>query len=225
MSHSWLDWKISSENCFHCGSCCYSCFQVLSAPPGWTSETDVCQICMFPKHKPKTKTFFWASPTSADDSLAFSWCRVWTMARLLLGGVNAPKFLYKSLGGIQSCISSFTSPPLFLNIHGFMPPDKRSVAGATHSVLDILVIVSHPSWQKPRLEHTGWEHLSGMEASRLPNGKLGPCFVCKKGMEPTPLHMRVGKQALLARLRTPGQQVKPRSSKWHHPKRKKSGYQ
>lgn len=53
MSHSWLDWKISSENCFHCGSCCYSCFQVLSAPPGWTSETDVCQICMFPKHNRK----------------------------------------------------------------------------------------------------------------------------------------------------------------------------
>lgn len=100
------------------------------------------------------------------------------------------------------------------------PWQPRSVAGATHSVLDILVIVSHPSWQKPRLEHTGREHLSGMEASRLPNGKLGPCFVCKKGMEPTPLHMRVGKQALLARLRTPGQQVKPRSSKWHHPKRK-----
>lgn len=220
MSHSWLDWKISSENCFHCGSCCYSCFQVLSAPPGWTSETDVCQICMFPKHNRKQhhKPQLMTRWHSVDAEFG-----PWLDS--LLGGVNAPKFLYKSLGGIQSCISSFTSPPLFLSIHGFMPPDKRSVAGATHSVLDILVIVSHPSWQKPRLEHTGWEHLSGMEASRLPNGKLGPCFVCKKGMEPTPLHMRVGKQALLARLRTPGQQVKPRSSKWHHPKRKKSGYQ
>ena len=30
-------------------------------------------------------------------------------------------------------------------------------------------------------------------------------FGVQTGMDPTPLHMRVGRQALLARLRTPGQ--------------------